>query len=64
MAFTEIMLQNKEPTITLNHHPYINYWAEAKEKDIYKYVLTILRKYKTDSLDITILFLFFQVINI
>ena len=39
MAFAEKTLQNKKPTVILNHHPYTNYWGGTEEKDIHKYVL-------------------------
>ncbi|MDQ7043181.1 MAG: metallophosphoesterase [Sulfurimonas sp.] len=39
MAFAEKALQNKKPTIILNHHPYTNYWGGVDPKDIHKYVL-------------------------
>lgn len=39
MAFAEKALQNKKPTVVLNHHPYTNYWGGTEEKDIHKYVL-------------------------
>ncbi len=39
MAFAEKTLQNKKPTLILNHHPYTNYWGGTEEKDIHKYVL-------------------------
>ena len=39
LAFAEKTLQNKKPTIILNHHPYTNYWGGTEEKDIHKYVL-------------------------
>lgn len=39
MAFAEKTLQNKKPTVILNHHPYTNYWGATEEKDIHKYVL-------------------------
>ena len=39
MAFAEKVLQNKKPTIILNHHPYTNYWGGTEAKDIHKYVL-------------------------
>ena len=39
MQFAEKTLQNKKPTIILNHHPYTNYWGGTEKKDIHKYVL-------------------------
>ncbi len=39
LAFAEKMLQNKKPTIILNHHPYTNYWGGSDKKDLHKYVL-------------------------
>jgi Icc protein len=39
LEFAETTLQNKKPTIILNHHPYTNYWGGTEEKDIHKYVL-------------------------
>lgn len=39
IAFAEKALQNKKPTVVLNHHPYTNYWGGTEEKDIHKYVL-------------------------
>ena len=39
MVFAEKALQNKKPTVVLNHHPYTNYWGGTEEKDIHKYVL-------------------------
>lgn len=39
LAFAEKTLQNKKPTIILNHHPYTNYWGGTEEQDIHKYVL-------------------------
>ncbi len=39
LAFAEKTLQNKKPTLILNHHPYTNYWKGTQEKDIHKYVL-------------------------
>jgi len=37
--FAKSKLQNKKPTLILNHHPYINYWNGKDEEDMYKYVL-------------------------
>lgn len=39
MEFAEKALQNKKPTVVLNHHPYTNYWGGTEAKDIHKYVL-------------------------
>lgn len=39
MIFAEKTLQNKKPTLILNHHPYTNYWGGTEAKDIHKYVL-------------------------
>ncbi|QOP44845.1 metallophosphoesterase [Sulfurimonas paralvinellae] len=39
LAFAEKTLQNKKPTVIINHHPYTNYWNGTEEKDIHKYVL-------------------------
>ena len=39
LTFAEKALQNKKPTLILNHHPYTNYWKGTQEKDIHKYVL-------------------------
>ncbi|MDF1883593.1 metallophosphoesterase [Sulfurimonas sp. SAG-AH-194-C21] len=39
MAFAEKALQNRKPTVVLNHHPYTNYWGGTEAKDIHKYVL-------------------------
>jgi len=39
LMFAEKTLQNKKPTIILNHHPYTNYWGGTEGKDIHKYVL-------------------------
>jgi len=39
LAFAEKTLQNKKPTVILNHHPYTNYWGGTEAKDIHKYVL-------------------------
>jgi len=40
MAFAKEMLENKVPTIIINHHPYTNYWKSTEKKDIEKYVLS------------------------
>jgi Icc protein len=39
LAFAQKILQNKKPTVILNHHPYTNYWNGTEEKDLHKYVL-------------------------
>jgi len=39
LSFAEKTLQNKKPTIILNHHPYTNYWGGTEAADIHKYVL-------------------------
>lgn len=39
LNFAEQTLQNKKPTIILNHHPYTNYWGGTEAKDLHKYVL-------------------------
>jgi len=39
IAFAEEILEQKKPTVILNHHPYTNYWGATEEKDIHKYVL-------------------------
>ncbi len=39
LAFAEKTLQNKKPTVILNHHPYTNYWKTTDKKEIHKYVL-------------------------
>ncbi|MDQ7059992.1 MAG: metallophosphoesterase [Sulfurimonas sp.] len=56
MAFAEKALQNKKPTIILNHHPYTNYWGGVDPKDIHKYVLGNTQEAQKDSLGITTLF--------
>jgi len=59
LAFAENALQNKKPTVILNHHPYTNYWKGTEEKDIHKYVLnntkeTQERLFKYDNLLLTL----------
>ena len=39
LVFAEKTLQNKKPTVILNHHPYTNYWKTTDKKEIHKYVL-------------------------
>ncbi|QSZ42585.1 hypothetical protein GJV85_10850 [Sulfurimonas aquatica] len=39
LKFAEKTLQNKKPTLILNHHPYTNYWGGTESADIQKYVL-------------------------
>ena len=39
IKFAQKTLDNKKPTVILNHHPYTNYWKGTEEKDIHKYVL-------------------------
>jgi Icc protein len=39
IKFAQKVLDNKKPTVILNHHPYTNYWKGTEEKDIHKYVL-------------------------
>jgi Icc protein len=59
LAFAEKTLQNKKPTVILNHHPYTNYWGGTEEKDIHKYVLNNTdeaqkRLFKYDNLLMTL----------
>ncbi len=59
LAFAQKTLQNKKPTVILNHHPYTNYWKGTEEKDIHKYVLnntkeTQERLFKYDNLLLTL----------
>ena len=60
IAFAKKVLEQKKPTIILNHHPYTNYWRGNDPKDIHKYVLgnakevieTLFKKY--DNLLLTL----------
>ncbi|MFK5938350.1 MAG: metallophosphoesterase [Sulfurimonas sp.] len=39
IAFAKKFLDKGKPTMTLDHHPYLNYWGETKESLIHNYVL-------------------------
>ena len=59
LAFAQKVLENKKPTVILNHHPYTNYWKGTEEKDIHKYVLnntkeTQERLFKYENLLLTL----------
>ena len=59
IAFAKEVLEQKKPTIILNHHPYLNYWKGKDPKDIHKYVLgnadeVIETLFKYDNLILTL----------
>jgi len=59
LSFAESTLQEKKPTLILNHHPYTNYFKGSDPKDIHKYVLnntleTQKRLFKFDNLLLTL----------